>query len=230
MRRDRQRCSTDARQRINDKRSVTKFELLLATNFGPGDKVVTLTYREDRLPGNLDQAKKQVKKFIRLLRKSFRLAGVDELKYLGVHEGKHGDHRFHHHMILNGVPGLKEMVQSLWAENGEIIDFADIDLKSYHAWSVYLCKELLTTGRLQPGQHAWTRSANLLAPIVEQGVCPDHMSISPPPGSVILENEQMQTEFGEVHFIRCILPAWAVQQRTTKPPRKKAAVKSRSRH
>ena len=219
VRRDRQRCVSAARQKINDKRASVQFEQLLATNFAPGDMVVTLTYRDANLPPTLDQAKKSVKKFLTMLRQSYRLAG-QELKYLLVHEGQHGDHRLHHHIVLNAIPDIHETVRSHWAAWGDNLDFASIDMKGYTAWAKYLCKELLTTGRLAPGRHAWSASRNLSAPVVEQGECPDHMAISPPPGSVILENETMMTEYGAVHYIKCILPPWAVKTAPPRPPRR----------
>ena len=172
------RCVSAARQKINDKRAAVQFEQLLASNFCPGDMVVTLTYRDANLPPTLDQAKKSVKKFLTMLRQSYRLAG-QELKYLLVHEGQHGDHRLHHHIVLNAIPDIHETVRSHWAAWGDNLDFASIDMKGYTAWAKYLCKELLTTGRLAPGRHAWSASRNLSAPVVEQGECPDHMAISP---------------------------------------------------
>ena len=51
--RDRQRCVSEARQKINDKRAAVQFEQLMATNFTPSDLVVTLTYRDDALPPTL---------------------------------------------------------------------------------------------------------------------------------------------------------------------------------
>ena len=217
--RDRQRCVSEARQKINDKRAAVQFEQLMATNFTPSDLVVTLTYRDDALPHTLDAAKKITKKFLSMLRQSYRLAG-QELKYLLVHEGSHGDHRMHHHIVVNAIPDVQEIIRGHWAKWGDNLDFSRIDLKGYTAWAKYLCKELLHTGRLRPGQHAWSPSRNLTRPVVEQGECSDIMDISPPPGSVILENETTTTEYGAIHYIKCILPMWAVKPVQQKPPQK----------
>ena len=60
--------SSAAREKMNLRYSWQKLELLLAANFTYSDLHVTLTYDDGWLPPNRAEARKRIKKFIRLLR------------------------------------------------------------------------------------------------------------------------------------------------------------------
>ena len=120
------RCTSDIRQKINDRTSAQKFRRLIATNFSPNDFVVTLTYSDVALPATPELARdRYLKPFIRKLREEFRELGEEPLKYMYVTEGLHGDKRLHHHIILPDVPESKELVRKFWKRNGHV-DFERI--------------------------------------------------------------------------------------------------------
>ena len=64
--------SSAAREKMNLRYSWQKLELLLAANFTYKDLHVILTYDEANLPPNRTEARKRIKKFIRLLREKRR--------------------------------------------------------------------------------------------------------------------------------------------------------------
>lgn len=203
---DKRRCATAARQKINDRRAAEKFKYLLAANFGASDYVVTLTYKDGALPATPELAKrKNLAKFIRQLRSSFKRNG-EELRYLHVTEGLHGDHRIHHHMVLPGIPGIQEIVRSHWICNGENVGFDRLDLKSYGSWGQYLTKEPREKGRRYVGDHMWSASRNIRQPTIEKGDMKDHMALTAPPGAVILQNDTIRNEHGEYQYIEYLLP------------------------
>ena len=70
VRQGKKALSSQGQQRMNLKYAYQKLELLIAANFGKRDLFVTLTYDDDHLPGNRQEALKQVKAFWKLLRKT----------------------------------------------------------------------------------------------------------------------------------------------------------------
>ena len=114
------RCSSAAREAMNLKQSWQKLEVLMAANFVPQDMVLTLTYRDERLPFSKTQAVTRLKKFIRQLRES-RAIRNKPTYYIYCTEGYHGNHRWHHHLILNSTGSDYEEIRALWSENGELV-------------------------------------------------------------------------------------------------------------
>ena len=90
MRAAKSRMTTAARRAMNVHTAQSKLEMLLAANFEPVDLFCTLTYRDDCLPQKLAEAKKRIRAFIKVLRTQRRRKG-QELKYVYVTEGRHGD-------------------------------------------------------------------------------------------------------------------------------------------
>ena len=75
---------------MNVHTAQSKLEMLLAANFDTAALFCTLTYRDDCRPQKLAEAKKRIRGFIKVLRTQRRRKG-QELKYVYVTEGRHGD-------------------------------------------------------------------------------------------------------------------------------------------
>lgn len=208
VRREKSKCSSAARQRMNLRRSAQKLELLLAANFSTSDLVITLTYADEHLPETHEAANKLLKKYLRQLR-AYRRAHGGELKYIYVTEGLHGDKRIHHHLIISGTERDLETLQSLW-RYGEInLERIDARFNGHAALAQYLTKEPRNGDRSLNGKRCWTPSLNLEKPIVENDLIPDDLTLSVPPGATVLDNENQRNEFGEFVYIKYLLPASA---------------------
>lgn len=202
------RCSSELRQKANDRTSIAKFRRLMAQNFSPRDLVVTLTYSDAALPATPERARdKHLKPFIKKLRDVFREADR-ELKYMYVTEGLHGDHRLHHHIIVPDLPDLRPIVRNLWAANGTNVDFEPIWSRGYDIWAGYLTKEPRKTGRHRAGARMWTPSRNLLKPEVITETVADDYIYEPPSGVVIDLNETIQTEWWTCQYISYRVPSY----------------------
>ena len=117
-----------------------KLEMLLAANFGPEDLFCTLTYRDEDLPGSHAITKACVRKFLKLLRNQRKRTSV-VLKYVYVTEGKHGDKRYHHHLVINATSDADlETICSLW-RYGDIVDVERIAERAYIDVARYIAKE-----------------------------------------------------------------------------------------
>lgn len=198
------KMTTAAQRALNYRTAQGKLEMILAANFGPQDLFCTLTYRDDCLPMNLAGAKKCVRAFIKLLREQRRRRGLD-LKYVYVTEGKHGDKRYHHHIVINATgPDDLEEVCSLW-QYGDMVDVERIADRQYIDVARYITKE---NAEDKPnGAQMWTRSRNLVPPQVESYFVPDDEAIQPPPGAYVLEREERLNEFGSFSYLKYRLPA-----------------------
>ena len=216
IRKQRAKSSTAVRQILNHKASWQKLETLLACNFSPGDLAITLTYRDDALPRTKAQAVTRVKRFIRLLRESRRIRG-DVLRYVYCTEGYHGDHRWHHHLIINSTGADFEEVRAMWADDGDDVDIKQLNqldglgpdatvAEDYRGWAIYLTKEAREHGSPRVGERMWTPSKGMLRPIVENSWCGNNETLSLPPGAFQLESSSVVNEFGSFDYIRYILP------------------------
>lgn len=207
------KASTAARQRINYKQANQKLEDLLACNFDTGDIVATLTYRDADLPADRDGAVRIIKTWLRKLR-SVRRANGAELRYIYVTECKHERGRYHHHIVLNGC-GDVDHIRKLWKWGG--VETEPLDIYGYEALAKYLTKESVEGKRV--GARMWSQSLGLKRPEVETKWCGDEESIAPPPGVIVLANEQQYTEFGGYTFIKYLIPVY--RPRKVRPPRRK---------
>ena len=102
VRQGKKALSSQAQQMMNLKYAYQKLELLIAANFGQKDIFATLTYDDEHLPPTRQEAIKRMNAFWKRLRKE-RQGKDQDLRYIYVTEHKHGDGRFHHHVIVNAT-------------------------------------------------------------------------------------------------------------------------------
>ena len=192
-------CPTSAAQQFyNNKCSWRELELVLATNFGSGDCVVTFTYDDEHLPKDKKSGDALLQKVFRKIRTVRKRRG-EELKYIYSTEGFHGaqadeffgddheleDRRIHHHVVLNRVgPGDFEEIRSLWPYGG-YVRIEPLDVHYYQELAKYLTKEAREFGRSKVGERSWRASRNLSKYEVEYIEIPsDSVTLSAPAGAV----------------------------------------------
>ncbi len=207
------KVSSEARRKVNLRRAWQKLMLLLAANFDTSALVVTLTYDDEHLPGSRKEALAKIGKYLTLLRREFRREGR-ELRYVYCTEHKHGDGRWHHHLV---VPAASfELIRSLWAY-GSDINIETVDAYGYEELAKYLTKEAREEGA-PVGARSWSCSRNLERPVHESVLVEDYVSLAPPPGAVVLGRDSKVNEWGAFEYLSCLLPAEAPVRRA-RPPR-----------
>ena len=181
LREKKDRALINARMREKQKRD--RFRRILEANFTEQDMMITLTYNYGQidyasvdkaemerelaqLPQDETEARKDVQAYVRRLRRWMQRNGRDpaQLKYMYVTEtGKEqrdGEQlpwsvRFHHHVILSGVP--REAAEELWTYG-----FANSRrLQPNEAGLAQLAAYLTKQRRFS---HSWARSKNLITP------------------------------------------------------------------
>lgn len=198
------KCSSEARKRINFRVAWQKLELLLAANYTGADIVLTLTYDNIHLPVDKRAAVKLVTKFLRQLRRRRRAQG-QELKYIYVTEGLHGEHRLHHHLVINSADEDASELLALWRRGSVEIDY--VDPERYSELARYLTKEPREYGNSN-GARSWTPSQNLNKPDSSTALVDDSYNLLIPAGAHAIESACLKQEngFGSYAYIKYLLP------------------------
>lgn len=197
------RLSSEARQRLNMKASWQKLEQVLAANFDKHDLFVTLTYRN--APPTREWALRQVNAFLRQLRAA-RAGRGDALLYVKCteHLTEDGDEgRWHHHLAVNATGRDYEEIRALWSAWGDDVDIEPLldGTWDYEARARYMCKE-----RPPLGKQTWTPSRGLRRPVRTSELVDDALTLSPPPGAIVLDRDQKDNAWGSFVYIKYLLP------------------------
>lgn len=105
-------------QELNARYSARHFAQLLATNFGAGDKHVTLTYSDNHLPESIEAAEADLELYLDRLRKACKRRGVKAPRYIAVTEYNEDEEgrltvRYHHHLVISCALSRDEL-EDLW--------------------------------------------------------------------------------------------------------------------
>lgn len=209
------KVSTAARRKMNHTHAWQKLMAILAANFGSKDLVVTPSYDDDHLPATRKAANACMSRYIRLLRQEFRQKGRD-LKYVYCTENKHSEGRWHHHLVIPAAD--YETIRSLWPY-GTDIEIEPLDMWGYMELAKYLTKEAREPGA-PVGARSWTSSQNLAKPVRESRMVEDFVSLTPPPGAVVLSRDSKSNEWGCYEYLCCLLPEDPPARRV-RPPRRR---------
>lgn len=195
--------SAEAMAQWNCKSAARELELRIASAFNYSDLVVTVTFDDEHLPETQEQAKKCLQIFFRHLRKH-RKARNQELVYIYVPEGLHGDRRRHFHIFINSTGEDLEIIKSLWIW-GTQIDLSYVGDKGYEGWATYLSKER----REAPlnGKKMFVTSKNCPRPKIEYQIVDDGASIEAPPGAVDVVDSANRNEYASYRYLKYRMPS-----------------------
>lgn len=216
VRQGKKALSSEAQRRMNLKYAYQSLELLIAANFGVRDLYATLTYDDAHLPSNRAEARKIIQAFWKRLRKARRDRG-QELRYLYVTEHKHGDGRWHHHVLINATGEDYDLIRRLWGQGG--VDFKQFRIdrdKNFETLARYFCKEQ----RDKVGQRLWSGSRNLCKPEKECFRVPNDTPLAVPESAVLVFDDtgDVTTAYGRYRYIKYLAAGWE----TTVGPRPRA--------
>lgn len=197
--------SSAAQQRMNWKYAWQKLELEIAANFTVGDLWVTFTYDNEHLPGTRKEANGRMQAFWKKLRAARKGRG-QELRYIYATEHKHGDGRWHHHLLINSTGDDYALIRELWGQGN--IEFKSLRVdreKNFETLARYLCKEQ----RDKVGQRLWSGSRNLRKPEKECFRVPNDTPLTPPATAAVLDDSgDVRTAYGHFRYIKYLADGW----------------------
>ena len=151
---------TNEMQRIvNDKLSWLKLKWLLAANFIKGDIVGCLTFDDDHLPETRKQVTNKLGWFRRKAEAARRERGQELVMFWSI-EHRHGDGRWHIHIVANATGGEDYAeLHRLWGQGETEFAALRVDTKrNYETLARYMCKE---AREFQPTRPVRGATANL---------------------------------------------------------------------
>ena len=135
------RKTTEAQEACNERKARRNLTALINANFGSDDYHLVLDYRPEERPATVEEAKDNIRPFIRSLRRMYKKAGL-QLKYVESCEfGKKG--ALHHHLVINGGVPTAEIARKWkygWShfnqldDTGEYSRLASYIIKNRKQW------------------------------------------------------------------------------------------------
>ncbi len=115
-RRNRYRPTSEVQARLNQRNREKHFSDLINANFTPDDWILHPTYSDEFLPETLEECLKNMRNFIRRIKRLIKARGGDPkaVKYIYTTQKGEKRGRFHHHMTLS-APGISyEDLSAIW--------------------------------------------------------------------------------------------------------------------
>lgn len=158
QRRKRYKPTSECQKRLNKKNAEMKLTRLMNANFTEDDLRFDLTYSPDKLPEDDDAAIKELRNFLRRLKRFRKKAELSALKYIAVTE-KSKKGRYHHHLVISGGVSIGELA-ALWGRGYTSAKPLQFDENGIEGLAKYLVKEPV-------GSKFYQASRNLTQPEVE---------------------------------------------------------------
>ena len=143
------------RRTVLNRDSTDRLELMIALM---GDQAThyILEFDDEHLPRSFADVRKALRSFLRRVE---RFRGNSQLDYIPAIEGKHGDHRYHIHLVADFRQLPAAVVQHLWT-GGEVTDWPVFRRHGKTLGFRYLAKYLVkerSDGIIIPiGRHPWS--------------------------------------------------------------------------
>lgn len=158
QRRKRYKPTSECQKRLNKKNAEMKLTRLMNANFTEDDLRFDLTYSPGNLPEDDDMAIKELRNFLRRLKRFRKKAGLSALKYIAVTE-KSKKGRYHHHLVISGGVSIGDLA-ALWGRGYTSAKPLQFDENGVEGLAKYLVKEPI-------GSKFYQASRNLTQPEVE---------------------------------------------------------------
>lgn len=187
-RRKKAKPTPETKQKLNEIASLNKLVRIVNTNFTNSDLKADLTYSPANYPEDDEKAARELRNFLRRVKRYRERNNMSELKYVAVTEKGKVLGRYHHHLIMNDMP-IKDLVE-LWG-NG-IVSTAVLQFDENGCAS--LARYMMKQAREVAGKKKYTRSQNLIDP---PPVSKD--SVSKRRVKELAENIECRAEFEKLH-------------------------------
>lgn len=180
-----------------------RLELRLAL-FGYEGTMYTLTYDNEHLPPDFPGVRRSLRAFLSRLRRANRNQPFD---YVSAIEGKHGDHRYHVHLVLRDSEIDRETVRSLWRQGYVNNEPVLRQTGGFRRLARYLNKERTDGFHIPIGRHPWSCSRSLNRKLPPPTRWKDDSPVIPVPAHTLWnETWSGHNDFGINVYAAWILP------------------------
>lgn len=197
------------------KTATDRAELMIAL-MGTGSTHWVLTYDEAHLPLRYAQVQEDLRRFIRGMRRRLGRA----FDYVYCIEGRHGDHRFHVHILLRDRDAGAQLVGLCWP-GGSVATGAPVLLPGkpkdgFFRLARYFTKEARDGTALPLYSRMWVASRSLREqlPPPERGKA-GSWEMEAPEGAAGVLRYSVSVEGGQYHYLSYIEPAPRAGARAT---------------
>ncbi len=157
--------TSEVQQKLNEHNAEAKLIRLLNANFCSEDVEIHLTFTDENLPTNDEEAARDIQNYLRRVKRLRAKKSLPELKYVCVTEGAAGGPRYHYHVTMNA--GLsRDELEGLWGygyANCRRLQFNEFGVEGL---ARYITKQFRK--KKEKGQtifrKRWTASQNLYNP------------------------------------------------------------------
>lgn len=147
-------------EKANQRQKHRKAQLLLMNNFRADDYFITLTYRPDERPADLQECQRQFRNFIARLRRAYEKSG-EQLKWIrNIEVGNRG--AWHIHFVVNRIRDTDILIRRNW-RYGHPKSVLMYEEGGFRKLADYMTK---ASAGLPPGQKGdcYSHSRNLVMP------------------------------------------------------------------
>lgn len=155
-RKDKKKETVPKQKNLNDKNSRKYLRRITHLNFTDKDIAMHLTYRPECLPKTEEEARKDVRNFLRRVNYHIEKIGLPKLKYIAVIEYEEGKSQLHHHIIMSGGVD-RDTLEEIWGKGRANADRLKSDEYGYEALVNYITKD-------PKGKKRWISSKGLKKP------------------------------------------------------------------
>lgn len=117
-RQKKEKPTMEAVRKNNQRRKERRSSRMVDAYFNPDDYLLTLTYRVECRPKDINECKKHLAKFFRQLKREYAKRFFELFWIRNIEVGPKG--AWHVHVIMNRIDGADFMIKSLWKQYGAV--------------------------------------------------------------------------------------------------------------
>lgn len=162
-RRQRRKPTSEQRRKQNARQKMINCRRKLRAHFSPGDYFLTLTYRKEDRPADMETAKDHLRRFLRQIRKKYKKLSREMKWIANIEVGSRG--AWHVHLVLNRIPDLDTAAAAAWP-HGRIQQQLLYEDGAFDRLAAYMTKSPDTEERLVESHFSSSRNLPIPEPEV----------------------------------------------------------------
>ena len=148
----RKKATPEQVKRHNQLNRIKQIRRLIRWNFKEDDYWLTVTYKREERPPDMETASHDITLFLNRLRNEYKKAGIQMRWIVKTEIGSRGG--IHHHLLINRIPDLDRILAQKWKHGGIYIRLT-YSQGGYQKLAEYIAKQ-------EGKEYRFSRSRNLI--------------------------------------------------------------------